>query len=435
MTQIQDVVCTVCGCCCDDLEVEVQDDRIVKAKNACALSLSKLLSLDQERILSPMVRQGGRLKKASLDQAVRRTASLLTRAELPVLWGWSLTSCEAIEKGVELAELVGGVIDNNTSVCHGPGIIGFQDVGASSCSLGEVKNRADLVVYWAANPVHAHPRHLARYSAQAKGRFRKGRSDRKLVVVDIRRTDTAKLADAFIQITPNRDYELLTALRAAANGEELEQDEVAGVPAGVIEDLAETMLGARFGIIFYGVGLTMSRGKSRNLDAALSLVLDLNKRTKFLIMPMRGHFNVTGANEVIAWQTGYPFGVDFSRGFPRYNPGETTFVDMLNRKECDAALVVGSDPLAHLPAQAADYLRTIPVATIDPHKTLTTEASTVVIPSALVGVETSGTVYRMDVVPLLAKKLVNPPSHILPDIEILDKIVHRVRRMQRGKVS
>ncbi len=432
---VQDVVCSVCGCCCDDLEVEVENNNIIRAKNACALSLSKLLSTHEERNLKPMIRRGKKFVSVPLNRAIQRTAAILTRSRYPVLWGWSLTSSKAIERGVELAELVGGVIDNNTSVCHGPGLIGLQDIGVSSCSLGEVKNRADLVIYWGSNPVHAHPRHMARYTVQSKGRFRSSRAERKMVVVDVRRTDTAKLADIFIQIQPNADYHLLTALRNAVNGEEFEQEQVAGVPIEKIEQLSDLMLGSQYGVLFYGVGLTMSRGKARNLDIALSLIRDLNKKTKFLIMPMRGHFNVTGANEVIGWQTGYPFGVDFSHGFPYYNPGDTTFIDILNRGECDSALIVGSDPVAHFPASAARVLQSIPMITIDPHVTPTTNASHVVIPSALVGVETEGTVYRMDVVPLLAKQLITPPPNIYSDTQILEMIIRQVKRIQKRRVS
>ena len=95
----------------------------------------------------------------------------------------------------------------------------------------------------------------------------------------------------------------------------------------------------------FGLGLTMSRGKARNVEAAIKLVQDLNKRTKFLILPMRGHFNVTGAETVFTWQTGYPYAVDFSHGYPWYNPGETSAVDVLRRGDADAALIVASDPL------------------------------------------------------------------------------------------
>ena len=426
-TIIPDVVCTICGTGCDDIQVKIKDGKIVEAKNACAVSTSKFLGPHAERYSSPMIRRNGELTPATFEEAVLKAATILSDAKYPLLLGWSLTSTEATCVGVELAELVGGVVDNNTGFCHGPGLIGCHDIGVSTCTLGEVRHRADVVVYWAANPVHAHPRHIPRYSVQSKGRFRQGRKERRLIVIDVRNTDTAKMADLFIQVEPNGDYELLSALRMAVRGEEFEQQVIAGVDSEKIEELADTLVGAEFGIIFYGVGLTMSNGKSRNLDAALSLVRDLNRFTKFLIMPMRGHFNVCGANEVTSWITGYPFAVDLSRGYPFYNPGETSAVDILSRKDCDAALVISSDPISHLPYPVAKYLSEIPLVTMDPHVTATTMVSDAVFPTAIMGIETGGSLYRMDGVVLESKKLLDPPRDVRSDVHVLKAILERVK--------
>ncbi|MEM2630091.1 MAG: formylmethanofuran dehydrogenase subunit B [Candidatus Bathyarchaeia archaeon] len=428
---IHNVVCTVCGCCCDDLEVKIKDGRIVEVKNACAVSLSKFQNYNnEERIVKPMIKKNGEFKECSFEEAIKEASIILAESEYPLIYGLSLTTTEAISKAVELAEALGGVIDNTTSVCHGPSLIGVHDIGVVTCTLGEVKNRADLIIYWGSNPVFSHPRHLTRYTVFSKGKFRKERKERKLIVVDVRRTATAKMADIFIQVAPNQDYELLSALRMAIKGEEIYLDEVAGVPVNKIEELADLMVSCEFGILFFGLGLTMSLGKSRNIDAALSLVRDLNEKTKFLIMPMRGHYNVTGANEAIAWQTGYPFAVDFSQGYPRYNPGETTIIDILNRGECDAALIIGSDPAAHFPVSATKHLTKIPVIIIDPHKNATTLISKVVIPTAITGIEAEGTVYRMDGVPLECKKLVEPPSGLKSDEEILTEILMSVKKLK-----
>ena len=65
-----------------------------------------------------------------------------------------------------------------------------------TCTLGEVKNRADLVIYWGGNPAECHPRHFTKYALMPKGRFiPNGRKDRTMVLVDIRETPTAKAAD------------------------------------------------------------------------------------------------------------------------------------------------------------------------------------------------------------------------------------------------
>lgn len=476
MPVVKAVTCPVCGCLCDDIEATVEDGRIVKVKNSCAMSESKFLGYNGHRLLKPLVRKDGELAEASLKEAVSRAAEILAGADYPLLYGWSSTSCEAIRVGLELAEEVGGVIDNTSTVCHGPSALSIQDVGIPTCTLGQVRHRADLVIYWGSNPWAAHPRHIERYTSFSDGRFEKNewkgylskvkastvrkrfesairkmlpkagtpapstarrdpypallKQGRKLIVVDVRKTRSAEIADYFVQVEPNGDYELFEALRVLIRDGEIDVDKVAGVPVEYLEEIAEVMINCSFGVIFFGLGLTMSTGKLRNVDAALSLTRDLNMRTKFMIIPMRGHFNVTGADTVFTWQTGFPYAVDFSLSYPRYNPGETTAVDVLLREESDAALVVASDPVSNFPKRAAEHMVRKPLIVIDPHMNATSQMADVVFPSAFVGIEAEGTAYRMDHVPLPLKKVVTPPKGVLNDEEILRRILSEVRKIK-----
>lgn len=433
VTTISDVVCPYCGCLCDDIEVIVEEGKIVGTRNACILGKRRFLdSQDPTRIKKPMIRVDGGLKEVSLEEAVQKAAEVLVKAERPLLYGWSMTECGAHQAGVALAEELGGIIDNTTSVCHGPSVLALQEVGISTCTLGEVKNRANLIVYWGCNPLQAHPRHLSRYTVYPSGFFREqGRRDRTLIVVDVRKTDTAKLADHFVQVEPGGDYELVSALRLAVNGQKVKSEKVAGVPREEIEQIAGLMWSCQFGALFFGLGVTMSDGKNRNIDNVLSLVRDLNAHTKFVIFAMRGHYNVGGFDEVLSWETGFPFAVDFGRGFPRYNPGETTSNDLLMRGEVDAALIVASDPTAHFPRKAVEHLAQIPIITIEPFHSLTSELASVVIPPAIAGIETSGTAYRMDHVPIRLREVVEPPAGCLPDRQIVQMILERVRALKR----
>jgi len=478
MTVVKAVTCPVCGCLCDDIQLTIKNGKIVKVKNGCAICESKFLShSSKHRVLKPLIRKNGKLVETSLEDAFQKAAEILTEANYPILYGWSSTSCEATRVGIELAEEIGGVIDNTAVICHGPSILSIQNVGISSCTLGQIRHRADLIVYWGSNPWSAHPRHIERYTTFSEGRFQKSawkgyltkvkastvkkkvesalrrvffkkapspqpkkglpptmfREGRKLIVVDVRRTKSAEIADYFIQVEPNKDYELLQALRALIRDQEIDVDKVAGVPVEYLEEVADLMIRCNFGILFFGVGLTMSEGKLKNIDAALSLVRDLNMRTKFAIMPMRGHFNVAGANTVFTWQTGYPYAVDFSLGYPRYNPGETSVMDILLNEESDASLIVASDPVANFPKKAAEHLVRNPLIVIDPHMNPTAQMADVVFPSAFVGIEESGTAYRMDHVPLPLKKIVDPPNGVFSDKEILKRILSKVKKLKEKK--
>jgi len=478
MPVVKAITCPVCGCLCDDIELRIENGKIVKVKNGCSMCESKFLGYSRHRLLKPLIRKNGKLVKVSLGEAVKKAAKTLSEANYPILYGWSSTSCEATRIGIELAEEINGIIDNTSTICHGPSTLSTQDVGMASSTLGQIRHRADLIIYWGSNPWSAHPRHIERYTAFPEGRFAKSawkgylgkikasnvrkkieralgrlrrkeklsvsspyawpypallKEGRKLVVVDVRRTRTAEIADYFIQVKPNKDYELLHALRALVRDQEVEVDDVAGVPVEYLEEIADAMVNCKFGALFFGLGLTMSRGKLRNIDAALSLTRDLNMRTKFIIMPMRGHFNVTGADTVFTWQTGFPYAVDFSLGYPKYNPGETSVVDVLMCKESDAALIVASDPVVSFPRIAVEHLVKNPLIVIDPHMNATAQMADIVFPSTFVGIEASGTAYRMDHVPLPLKKVVDPPKGVLSDEEILRRILSEVRKIRKRK--
>jgi len=480
MQVVKAITCPVCGCLCDDIQLTIENGSIAKIENGCAMSESKFMGYNgKHRILKPLIRKKGALVETSFKTAVAKAAEILAKADYPLLYGWSSTSCEAIAVGIELAEEIGAVIDNTTTVCHGPSELSVQDIGIPTCTLGQVRHRADLVIYWGSNPWSSHPRHIERYTSFSEGRFEKSewqayltkvrasiakkkvasalrrvieeeraysppkaqkepypslsKQGRKLLVFDARRTRTAEIADYFVQVEPNKDYELLQALRMLIRDEELDVDAVAGVPVEYLEEIADVMTNCSFGVLFFGLGLTMSSGKARNIDAALSLTRDRNMYTKFMIMPMRGHFNVTGADTVFTWQTGYPYAVDFSVGYPRYNPGETSAVDVLARTECDAALIVASDPVSNLPRKAVDHLVKNPLIVIDPHMNATGQMADVVFPAACVGIEASGTAYRMDHVPLPLREVVQPPKGILTDEEILQRILVEVRRIKAKK--
>jgi len=83
-------------------------------------------------------------------------------------------------------------------------------------------------------------------------------------------------------------------------------------------------------------------------------------------MPMRDDGNEAVADNMLSWLAGYPFGVDYTRGYPRSNPGEFTAVVLLARREADAALIVDADPWTTISQAAIDHLELIPHVRIAP---------------------------------------------------------------------
>ncbi len=409
----ENVVCPFCGCLCDDIIVTVENGQITDTKNACTISKSKFVNHHLNALESALIDK----KAVSTEKAIDKAADILKNADSPLIYGLSSTECEAQRHAIHLAEILGATIDQTASVCHGPTILGTQDAGCVKCTLGEVKNRADLIVYWGCNPAEAHIRHFRRYTVYPEGLYRKDKKERKIVVVDVRKTASARIADTFVSVEPGSDLEILSLMRAYLKGRNVPLKEE-------YRNLVEMMKTCKFGIIFFGLGLTMSRGKHLNVDAALRLVRDLNDYTKFSITAMRGHYNVTGAGSTMAWVTGYPFAVNFSLGYPVHNPGEFSAVDVLARKECDAALIIASDPVSNFPVDSWRHLAEIPTIVMDPKVNLTSRIARVSIPVATAGIEAEGTAYRMDGIPLRLKKVLDTSR--LSDADVLSQLIEKV---------
>jgi formylmethanofuran dehydrogenase subunit B len=427
-TVVKNAACTYCGCVCDDIELQTDGRRIVRATHACTLGRAWFHNHPADSCRPAAFIDG---RAADLQEALGAAADILTRADLPLIYGLGDSTSESQQAAILLTEELGGVIDSHTSLTHGPSKIGAQLVGKVTCTLGEVRNRADLVIYWGSNPVETHPRHLKKYAFTPKGRYvPRGRYGRTMVVVDVRETLSARAADVFLQIRQGTDFELVTVLRALLHDRPFDASlvEACGVSIADLTRLIERMKRARFGVNFYGTGLTQTRGRHMNVAAVLSLTASLNEFTKFVAMPMRDHGNEAGIDNVLSWVAGYPFGVDYTRGYPRSNPGEFTAVDLLARRDADAALIVAADPWTTMPQAAIDHLERIPHVVIDRARACRRASARVHFTAATPGIDSAGTAYRMDKVPLPIRAAVG--AAYATDEDILLGIYEAVRGSQ-----
>jgi formylmethanofuran dehydrogenase subunit B len=430
----KNIICPVCGASCDDIAVELYEGTIT-VKNACKMGNAKFQEIvSQHRIREPLLKDGGSVRTASWSEAVDKAAEILTDARRPLIFMGSETSCEAMEVGLHLGEYLCAVVDSNSTVCHGPTAMGIQEAGRVGATAGQSKSRADLAVYWGSNPLESMPRHMSRYAIYPRGYWtRRGRFDRTVITVDPRRSITALNSDLHIQIRPNTDYELFSALLTMLHGIRPHEsvEEITGVSISQMEEMLEMMKSCNYGVIYVGLGIASSYGKHRNAEAAFNLVKELNNHTKFVIGALRGHCNVAGFNQTASYLYGYPFGLDFSRGYPRYNPGEFTAVDLLRERDVDAALIVSADLVSHFPASCAEYLAEIPVACIDIAPCPTTMISDVVLPGVIDAMECDGTFYRLDDVPVYFQPFTESPfATTASNVDTMKQIFERVKDLK-----
>ncbi|MBW3596313.1 MAG: formylmethanofuran dehydrogenase subunit B [Planctomycetes bacterium] len=417
---IENVACTICGCVCDDLRITVREGRVVETEGACELAEPWLLAQNTQQ--PPATQMAG--EAASFETAVEEAARILSQSRAPLIYGLSRSSTPGQRAAVRLADRIGATIDTTASRCHAPSIMAFQQAGESTCSLGEAKNRCNLVLFWGSNPVKSHPRHFERYSVDPPGMFLPGgRADRYVVAVDVRPTETTEQVDWFLQIPPGGDFDALWTLRAMVAG--VDVPDSPGIED--LRKLADRMTSCRSGIVYFGLGLTRHGTPHANVEALLRLVTDLNRHTRFYARRMRMPGDVAGADSVLCWTTGFPFSVNLARGYPRYNPGEYSANEVLERGETDACLLVGSEGVEQLSPAAQEQLRRIPTIVLDYPTETCPFPPTVAFTTAVYGVHLPGTAYRMDETPIPLRTIL--PSDYPSDAEVLDAIVDRLRPM------
>ena len=271
-----EATCAGCGCLCDDIELTA--DGPVRT---CPLGDAWFALEDRP----PVARVDGR--EVSLGEAADAAAAILREARAPLVYGLAGTSCEAQRRAVALAEAAGAVIDVGAS----PNAFGW-----STATFGEIRDRAELVVFWRADPVVTHPRLLERLRIDPGA----------MIVVDSQQTATTDVAGVFVEVED--DFEALWALRGGKGG------------------LVERLRAARHVAFIHGP-----------LDelttlALHSLVRDLARDRHAVTLGLRAG-NARGAEDVLTWQTGFAGPVDFARGFPRE----------AERGEFDAELVVAAE--------------------------------------------------------------------------------------------
>jgi formylmethanofuran dehydrogenase subunit B len=94
-------------------------------------------------------------------------------------------------------------------------------------------------------------------------------------------------------------------------------------------------------------------------------------------------------------------------------------------------LIIASDPASNFPKAAINHMHKIPIISLDTKQTDTSKLAHVAFTTATYGINTTGTVYRMDDVPITLRKAFDSPFP--SDEEILTAIKKRVHELMLAK--
>ncbi|WP_099864800.1 formate dehydrogenase subunit alpha [Pararhizobium haloflavum] len=351
--KVVDSVCPFCGVGCQTT-VAVKDDTIVQVDgrdgpaNENRLCVKGRFGFDYvrspDRLRTPLVRRDDAPKRgdinlkgadplsvfreATWDEALERAASGLNRIR-DEKGGQAIAGFGSAKGSNEEAYLFQKFIrqgfgtnnvDHCTRLCHASSVAALMEgVGSGAVSAPFMDAlKADCIIVIGARPTTNHPV-AATYFKQA------AKQGRKLVVIDPRRQDLMRHASHSLVFKPGTDVALLNAMLNVIIAERLydEQyiqanvsgfdalrekvkdftpeamEEVCGIAADVIRDVARTYAKSERSIIFWGMGISQHTHGTDNSRCliALALITGHIGRPGTGLHPLRGQNNVQGASD------------------------------------------------------------------------------------------------------------------------------------------
>ena len=424
--------CSGCSLLCDDIIVKSDGLFIEEVIGACLKGKERFDQVSaQNRITSPMIRKNDELINASWEEALAKTVEIIKNSSAPLLYGFSNVTCEAQRAGMDLAREINGFIDSNASICQGKILNKAKTQGINLTTITEIINKGDLIILWGANPAETIPRLLNKVLF-SRGKFRMtGREIKTLVIIDPVKTASFRVMgvrDLALNIEPDKDIELIQMLKEeCCSADSIPSEGVAGIDKSDLKRLLLHLTGAENGVIILGQGVIQPHADYDLIEELLDLLQLINTRQvkgRISLLLLGGHFNMAGFDHVALSSYGVSGKLQFES--KRLVKSEETIISKINKENFDCSIIVGTDPISHLPHSLSSKLAKKPLILIDNHSSATSHVADVVLPTAITGIESSGLVYRIDQVPVELKKILNPPNNIPSDEELLNQLIEKL---------
>ncbi|WP_048192247.1 formate dehydrogenase subunit alpha [Methanobacterium sp. SMA-27] len=289
-----------------------------------------------DRLTTPLIKEGGEFREASWDEALDLVASKLTELKEtnPESLAFLSSARCTNEENYLMQKLVRTVvgthnIDHCARLCHGPTVAGLAQTFGSGAMTNSLKSIefADVIFIIGSNTLEQHPL-MWRRILQAKAR------GAKLIVADPRFTPSAKKADLYIPFKSGTDVALMNAMmnviisegledkdfieKRTKNFEELKEvvknyplDKVAEITEAspdLIKEAAIMYAKAENAAIVYSMGITQHTTGTDNVMSTSNLAMITGNigRPGTGVNPLRGQNNVQGACDMGALPVSYP---------------------------------------------------------------------------------------------------------------------------------
>ena len=426
----------------------------------------------QARLTSPLRRKkDGAFEEISWEKAIREIAQKLVTIR-DTFGGETIAYAGGGGQGNHLGGIYGSAL---RAACQTPYFysalaqektgnfwVNGKLFGRQNTNYCEAVSEADYVLIIGANPIQSHGIPRARPTINELAR----NPNRTLVVVDPRRTETAKKADLFLQVKSGKDAFLMAALLGVIIQEGLEDKEflekrtvgfekikphfinlpieeyarISGIDADLIYQVGRDMAAAKTMAVRSDLGIEQSHNSTLNAYLARLLFLVTGNFGKpgtnclhTLFLPLIGHSKEPEEGGVVTQVTGMKA---ISKLFPpNILPLE---IDSDHPKRHRALIVESANPLssyADIAAQQKAYAKLDLMVVIDVAMTETARAAHYVLPAASQFEKYEATFFNLEFPKNffhLRPPILAPLENTLPEPEIHHRLVSEMGEIPKN---
>ncbi len=385
------IACPFCGLCCDDLSIKSEPGQLTVESNGCLLSELGFGQAADGGDAKHQPRIHGHA--CSLNEAVVHAADLLRHARLPLFGGLG-TDVAGARAALRLADRAGAVLDHMNSAAMLRNLLAVQDSGWMTATLGEVRNRVDLLLIFGSDIEKHVPRFYERFFNNAESMFGQDTALRELIVIGCHAEVSSSQADAHITSIPcptDRLGDIAMTLRTLLQGRSLQAEDVAGIDVAQLREIVSRLTNAHYSVIAWAAAELNFPHAELAVQAFSGLVKDLNTKTRCSGLPLGGNNGDTTFSQVATWQAGFPTRISLASGCPHFDPIQYNWERLLESDETDLLLWISAFDTQRTPPSGNTpgivLGRAGMQCEIEPE---------VFIPVATPGIDHAGHVYRCD---------------------------------------
>ncbi len=333
-----DFICPFCSLHCDDIKVTNKNNnfRVTNISNQKCIQKIEQYNLNKKSIIWPKIKN----KKSDFSEVIKKAKNIIKLAnEISVL---NLgTDMGSIRSMLSFSATHNACFDHINSQLFFNTMNLVQRSGYMSTTLGEVKNRSDVIMIFGNQIIDQHPRIIEKFLLP-KNSFAQNVKKRKIYLIgNYSKSILNNLKHDKRIIHINFNIELISLLINSLNDKTYSSS--LKIKKNIFEELLSNIEKSKYSVFMWtGSDFKKSDNYQTILQSISNYVLHLNKQSRAACLPIAGSLGDTTSNQVATWLTGYPARIKCSNNFFNHDRFSYNVSRLISESETDLVIYVNN---------------------------------------------------------------------------------------------